>query len=325
MPYLSVIIPVYNAARRLRQCLDSILVQKYDGLEVLLIDDGSTDGSADICKEYTGKYPCFTYIHKDNGGASSARNTGIKLARGKWIFFIDADDVLPSDAIKSLTALSVDENADLIVGGYSINDTKKNTTTVFCVPEPVLNRTEAANMLFLENKYGYQGYIWNKLFRRSVIAGNDILFDEHYAFNEDRLFCVEFVCAMKGTAISCGSVIYNYIKHPGSTIGMINDNLRILDDYTSSLYIYERLKACHFPRRTVNLSRDNLVFSYDFIRHNLKIADTAKRRSIIKETKSKAIRDCGGMTFFIGNRLRRFLSRQINHIRGNKVYLEAIF
>lgn len=324
MPYLSVIIPVYNAARRLRQCLDSILLQEYDDLEVLLIDDGSTDGSADICKEYTGKYPYFTYIHKENGGASSARNTGIKLALGKWIFFIDADDVLPSDAIKSLTALSVDENADLIVGGYSINDTKKNTTKVYCVPEPVLNRTEAANMLFLENKYGYQGYIWNKLFRRSVIAGNDILFDEHYAFNEDRLFCVEYVCAMKGTAISCGSVIYNYIKHPGSTIGMINGNLRILDDYTSSLYIYERLKECHFPRRTVNLSRDNLVFSYDFIRHNLGMSNEVEQKRIIADIKCKAINDSGGMMFFAFNRVRRFLSRQLEHISGRNIYIEAI-
>ena len=139
------------------------------------------------------------------------------------------------------------------------------------------------------------------------------------------MFCVEYICAMKGVAKTSDDIIYNYVKHPGSTIGTMGKDLRILDDYTSSLYIYERLKECHFPRRTVSLSRDNLFFSYDFIRHNLKLADAEEQVRVVGDIKSRAIRDSGGMLFFADNRLRRFLSRQINHLRSNKIYVETIF
>lgn len=325
MHSVSIIIPIYNGERYLNQCLESIQMQGYTDFEVLMIDDGSTDGSAGICMEFAERDSRFRYKHKENGGVSSARNVGIEESTGEWLLFVDADDKMPDNALGNFMACRGDERTDLVVGAYAIEDKEKQTVEVFRVGEPELNKIDSANMLFLENKYGYQGYIWNKLFKRSVVLENNIRFDERYRFNEDRLFCVEYICAMKGVAKTCDDIIYNYVKHPGSTIGTMGKDLRILDDYTSSLYIYERLKECHFPRRTVSLSRDNLFFSYDFIRHNLKLADAEEQVRVVGDIKSRAIRDSGGMLFFADNRLRRFLSRQINHLRSNKIYVETIF
>lgn len=325
MPHLSVVIPIYNAEPYLPKCLESILVQAYLDMEVLLVDDGSTDGSADVCKEYVTRDSRFRYIYKDNGGASSARNVGIREARGEWMFFVDADDALPSDAVGCMMSCVIDERVDMVVGAYTIDDVDRHLAYHHKVNEPVLSRSDAANMMFLENRYGYQGYVWNKLFRLAVVMKHNIRFNEAYKVNEDRLFCVEYICAMRGVVMSCDSVVYNYIRHTDSTIGGMRNNLRILDDYTSSVFIVKLLKKHGFPRRTINLALDNLIFSYDFIRHSFKNMDSMERRTVIAETKKKAICDSGGILFFIGNRVRRFLSRQINHLRSDKIYLESLF
>lgn len=324
MHSVSIIIPIYNGERYLYQCLESIQMQGYTDFEVLMIDDGSTDGSAGICMEFAERDSRFRYKHKENGGVSSARNVGIEESTGEWLFFVDADDNLPDGAIENMISCLEDERTDLVVGAYVIDNKEKQTVEVIRVSKSELSRTDSANMMFLENKYGYQGYIWNKLFNRSVIIENNIRFDENYKFNEDRLFCVEYICAMKGIAVSCNNIIYNYIKHSDSTIGAMGNDLGILDDYTSSLLILQWLKEHGFPRRTLKLACDNLIFSYDFIRHNLKLADAEERGSIIRDIKSRAIRDSSGSLFFVGNRIRRFLSRQLRHVLGRKIYIESL-
>lgn len=96
----SVIIPVYNAARTLRRCLDSLVDQSFDDYELLLINDGSTDGSDAICREYANVYPCIRYFAKENGGVSSARNLGLEQAKGEYILFVDSDDWLSTETLQ---------------------------------------------------------------------------------------------------------------------------------------------------------------------------------------------------------------------------------
>ena len=92
MPIISVIVPVYNAENYLHRCIDSILAQTFTDFELLLINDGSTDNSGEICNAYAQKYPCIRMFHKNNGGVSSARNLGLTKANGEWIVFVDSDD-----------------------------------------------------------------------------------------------------------------------------------------------------------------------------------------------------------------------------------------
>lgn len=99
---ISVIVPVYNVERYLRRCVDSILHQTYRNLEVLLVDDGSTDASGAICDEYAAQEECVTAVHQKNGGLSAARNTGLERAQGTYLCFVDSDDFLDSRMLETL-------------------------------------------------------------------------------------------------------------------------------------------------------------------------------------------------------------------------------
>ena len=115
---ISIVVPIYNVEKYLRQCLDSILDQTYEHFECLLVNDGSPDNSAEICREYVDKDARFRYFEKENGGVSSARNLGIKCSRGAYITFIDSDDWVNSDYLEVLYTALIDENADISVSTY---------------------------------------------------------------------------------------------------------------------------------------------------------------------------------------------------------------
>ena len=120
---ISVIIPIYNCERLLSRCLDSILTQSYNDFEVLLVNDGSTDGTANVCKEYVEKTEGkFRYIEKVNGGVSSARNIGINNANGEYICFVDADDYVHQDYLKCLYVSACECDADLVMCTIASND-----------------------------------------------------------------------------------------------------------------------------------------------------------------------------------------------------------
>jgi len=119
---VSIIVPVYNTEKYIRQCLDSILNQTYQNFECLLINDGSSDNSADICREYVAKDARFRYFEKENGGVSSARNLGMERSGGAYITFIDSDDWLENDALQLLHGALKKENADISIGRYNCYD-----------------------------------------------------------------------------------------------------------------------------------------------------------------------------------------------------------
>ena len=113
---VSIIVPVYNAEKFLRRCIDSILAQTFTDWELLLIDDGSKDASGNICDEYATKDGCIRVFHKENGGVSSARNLGLDHAKGEWVTFVDSDDYIEENFLKSFEG---NLDADLVVGNAS--------------------------------------------------------------------------------------------------------------------------------------------------------------------------------------------------------------
>ena len=117
MPKISIIIPVYNVEPYLRRCIDSVLEQTMQDYEIVVVNDGSTDNSGSICDQYANQYDQIRVIHKQNGGLSDARNTGIKAATGDYILFLDSDDYLDTDALEKLWT-GVNKNVDIIIGGY---------------------------------------------------------------------------------------------------------------------------------------------------------------------------------------------------------------
>ena len=119
---ISIIVPIYNVEKYLRQCLDSILNQTYQNFECLLINDGSPDNSADICREYVEKDSRFKYFEKENGGLSDARNYGIRQSKGSYLTFVDSDDWLEHGALDRLYGALKKENADISIGRYNCYD-----------------------------------------------------------------------------------------------------------------------------------------------------------------------------------------------------------
>lgn len=119
-PTVSIVIPAYNAEHYIVKCLDSVIAQSICDYEVILVNDGSTDNTKKIVSEYIhqNNLSNFHLINKNNSGHSSARNTGLSLAKGKWIFFLDSDDWLESDCFESLLSVADKNDADLIIGGY---------------------------------------------------------------------------------------------------------------------------------------------------------------------------------------------------------------
>src|SRR5690554_7275643 len=117
---ISVIIPVYNSEKYLHKCIDSVLAQSYTNFELILVNDGSTDGSGKICDEYAEKDERVRVFHKDNGGVSSARNIGLKNSSGDYIIHADSDDLMLSGALESLYYEAKQSNSDIVIGNYII-------------------------------------------------------------------------------------------------------------------------------------------------------------------------------------------------------------
>lgn len=188
---ISIIVPIFNTEKYLHQCLDSILSQSYENFECLLINDGSTDASASICREYIAKDARFRYFEKENGGVSSARNLGIERSGGAYITFIDSDDWVEFDYLEVLYSAIIQETADISVSTYRTYEMSKNQWLFHAFKrvehQKVFSRQELFNQLmFLHSFDSSYGFVSCKLVRKSVLAG--IWFNESTHLGEDMEF-----------------------------------------------------------------------------------------------------------------------------------------
>lgn len=188
---ISIIVPIFNTEKYLHQCLDSILSQSYENFECLLINDGSTDASASICREYVAKEARFRYFEKENGGVSSARNLGIERSGGAYITFIDSDDWVEFDYLEVLYSAIIQETADISVSTYRTYEMSKNQWLFHAFKrvehQKVFSRQELFNQLmFLHSFDSSYGFVSCKLVRKSILNG--IWFNESTHLGEDMEF-----------------------------------------------------------------------------------------------------------------------------------------
>ena len=209
---ISIIIPVFNAENTIENCINSILNQTYSNFEIIIIDDGSHDGSLIKCKNVSKNDSRIKVFSIENAGVSNARNYGIKKSRGKYIGFIDSDDIIDMDMYEILYNNIVHSNSDISICGYSIVynngkiEKRNGTNKLF-----ELNCVEAMKML-LNDKY-FGGGVWNKLFKTEVLK--NIKFNTNFAYNEDRLFLTQ--CILNSNKIIYEDCCkYNYIKNSES-------------------------------------------------------------------------------------------------------------
>lgn len=253
-PKISVIIPVYNAAPWLPSCLGSIAGQSYRNLEIICVDDGSTDGSLSVLQKYAEKDSRFKLIHQENAGVSVARNHGVDAATGEWIAFADADDWLDEAAFACCMACVTDE-VDIVHYGTAVEGHL-----------PEAERKLLENDLRVQNGGGLMSppwvygslnmCIWNKLFRRSLLQHHAIRFPEGVAYAEDLAFCC---CALAvARSMHClPEKFYHYRVSENSAMGaLVKKSPRSLDHLRAVEWL------CRFCKRTRRMG--NML---DFLRH----------------------------------------------------------
>lgn len=211
----SVIIPVYNAKGTLRRCLDSLVGQQFSNYELLLINDGSTDGSDTICREYANTYSCVRYFAKENGGVSSARNLGLEQAEGEYILFVDSDDYVSADYFASLSSALKNDTADLLMFGYSNFggvSTEWDTGEFYEDAETgVAERAASAVRQYLFSS------LWSKAFKRQIIERGNIRFADDLAIGEDLAFIFSYAMHIRSIA-SISDKLYNVDVSYGNSL-----------------------------------------------------------------------------------------------------------
>lgn len=207
MPTLSIIIPVYNAEAYLDECLHSILTQSFPDYELILIDDGSNDNSGKICDKYANLNNSIRVLHLRNGGASAARNRGLDIASGKYVWFIDADDWIDKDFLNSL---NWDMMPDILFFGYK-NISKTSRETCQIQSYDITYRENFGDVIdsLFTHRNQYFGFSWNKIFRRSIIENHNIRFRENLIIKEDEVFTLEYCKHISNISI-LSATPYNY-------------------------------------------------------------------------------------------------------------------
>ena len=182
-PLVSVIVPVFNTGDHLKTCLDSIVNQTYDNLEIIIINDGSTDRSPEICDYYTINDNRITVIHRDNQGVSSARNAGMEKARGDYISFVDSDDWLELNAYEHLVECALNHGVDAVIFEYFVDykDGKTNHKNHYEL-NGLMSRAEAIEMTISP----VSRFVWAKLYAKKLIS--DLKFEQNIHIGEDTLF-----------------------------------------------------------------------------------------------------------------------------------------
>ncbi len=201
-PTVSIIVPVYNVEKYIHKCIDSVLAQTFTDFELLLINDGSSDSSAQICDGYAEKDERVKVFHKENGGVSSARNVGLQHATGEWISFIDSDDWLDETYLDEILGETVDNDFDFLVHGLT---REFPNNTIIVKPHKRLYKGEELYRPveeFLWNYGNLFGFPWNKLYKNKIIQENKLCFNESLSMCEDELFNFQYCNFVKFIQVS---------------------------------------------------------------------------------------------------------------------------
>lgn len=231
---LSIIIPVYNCEKYVEECLKSIIPQLNDEIELILINDGSTDDSNIILKRYVSNN---IYLYEqENKGVSAARNYGLDKAKGKYIYFCDSDDIINSNFI-DFFKLNIKNDFDILSFSYRTFEGNHDETSNLMNDEKSIKLDEFVNRV--KTDINTLGYLWNKIFKSSIIKENSIRFDENIKIKEDELFVLE-VAYESQKIIHSNYVLYYYRNNPSSAINQ-NDMLKKISVLTANEKILDLL------------------------------------------------------------------------------------
>lgn len=277
---LSIVVPVYNVEKYLDQCLKSILDNYENGVEIVLIDDGSKDRSGEMCDEYEQKYSFIKVVHQKNGGLSVARNTGINNSKGKYIWFIDSDDYIPNGSIKTVLNY-INTNTDIILGTYCEVDPDGN--------EKIIDKPEMKvdiNMLPYEYfmKLGNVSYAAVRfIVKRDILLENNLMFTSGI-YHEDEDWTPRVLCNCKNISV-IDDVIYKYrVGNTSSIMGMLNPK-KVKDKLLISEKIYGYSKKVN--KSQGEFLKTRVEHMYIAALNEYCLYDKNVRKELVKDFKEK--------------------------------------
>nr|WP_051527198.1 glycosyltransferase family 2 protein [[Eubacterium] cellulosolvens] len=235
---ISIIIPIYNTDKYLYRCIESVIHQTYKDLEIILVDDGSTDESGTICDRAANEDNRIRVIHQMNAGEAAARNVGLSVATGEWVCFLDSDDeYLPSAMEEMVKAVESGED-ELVIGGYY--EVSENNTHIALAHDKKYSEKSIARAVLNERGAYSDPYIFStvnaKLFKRSIIQKNSIKFNEKFVVGNDSLFFCDYLKCIK-EATNTLSAIYIYYKYNS------NERVQGTGYIYPDIFILERIVA----------------------------------------------------------------------------------
>lgn len=282
---VSIIVPIYNTEEYLPRCLDSIMNQTYRDFELILVNDGSTDNSVEVCKKYWKENSNVVLINKENGGLGSARNAGLDRAVGKYIFFVDSDDYIEPECLEKAINTMKTEKADICSFGMikEYSDSSLNEEIHF-YPYKISIENGKENLVFiirylLNYRIGWES--WNRIFKASIIKENGLRYsNERKVFAEDLLFALKYYLYVK-KHVTINECLYHYTQREGSLMKKIkSDHLfnqieALCDD------IYDFYKQKNKILFTANFS----IIKYHLYEWHTRIFDDGKKLPL----KAKAV------------------------------------
>lgn len=213
MKYISVIVPVYNVEKYIKRCVESILNQTLEQIELILIDDGSVDNSGKICDEFQEKDNRVSVIHQKNQGVSIARNNGLDIATGKYIAFIDADDFIDARMFQTMFETAEKENSDLAICGSDYVDVDGNIKETYLEKEREILTREEIFQRYFDMPPSIRKAVWNKIFRRDLLQ--NLKFSPGIKMAEDAEFLFEYIKKIE-KAVLIHKPLYKNCERPGS-------------------------------------------------------------------------------------------------------------
>jgi len=317
MPFISIIIPIYNTEPYLRRCLDSVLSQSFEDFELLLIDDGSRDASGTICDEYARKDKRIKVFHKANGGVSAARNVGLEHAKGEWIYFVDADDEVLPNGLQALIG-GISDDVDIVMGGLEKCDGQGNVLYEMEKGPDLLSKRDGILINYGASKVcaGNWGWMTIRFFRNTILQHNNIRFDDDVVYNEDELFVVRYLCACKGLTHYVNTSVYRYYESTNSVMESTKHafNPKVLTSFDSLVRMYRTIAYDKdSDSELIRIAKDGIINRYLMILGQMQ-QHNAINKAILADFRKQCIRECG-LGFVLGYMIRRATRRSMNFMK----------
>lgn len=337
MAQISVIIPVYNCREYLQKCIESVINQTFEDWELILVDDGSTDGSGRICDEAAAGDERVHTVHKENGGgAGEARNAGVRSASAPFVVFIDSDDYVKTGLLETLHKAQEETDADVVVAGYI--DYVEGEGDAFrqkvSYPAARLEGSREVRDFFVEHyPEGLLGFPWNKLYRTDLIKENGILFPKMRRL-EDGIFNVEYFSFCESCVILDEAMYYYKNSEQVELRKLPYDFYQIMEEFTVQFYRtleewgYEKGR---YERSMVDYFQNDFVCCLENICQPVWGKSFGENRQYMRELHEKKLirymmeRPCesGNYTRLVWNAFCRERYRRVRFLTGSKRFLKT--